>query len=201
MTDASKPQSPAFVRRHLQSAVIRADDYLDAARGRFRQIAGTHRPRHLAAYRGWGDATEREFDASMEFTSATYEGEPCLQIVFRQQTVDANMVRELDTLRQRDPVTELFNRQHFMTEVEAAVAVAADGKGVQSLLLVEPDNYENRLGEIGLAHADELLKQIAASLTGFFAVLAEWSRTDMPDPANDNGDEAATGDEDVRDER
>ena len=57
MTDASKPQSPAFVRRHLQSAVIRADDYLDAARGRFRQIAGTHRPRHLAAYRGWGDAT------------------------------------------------------------------------------------------------------------------------------------------------
>jgi hypothetical protein len=44
-------------------------------------------------------------------------------------------------------------------------------------------------------------KQIAASLTGFFAVLAEWSRTDMLDPANDNGDEAATGDEDVRDER
>ena len=44
-------------------------------------------------------------------------------------------------------------------------------------------------------------KQIAASITGFFAVLAEWSRTDTPDPANDNSDEAATGDEDVRDER
>ena len=67
----------------------------------------------------------RAFDASMEFTSATYEGEPCLQIVFRQQTVDAQMVKELDTLRQRDPVTELFNRQHFMGELEASVAVAA----------------------------------------------------------------------------
>ena len=44
-------------------------------------------------------------------------------------------------------------------------------------------------------------KQIAASLTGFFALLAEWSRTDMPDPTNDNGDEAATGDDGVRDER
>ncbi len=105
-----------------------------------------------------------EFDASMEFTPATYEGEPCLQLVFRQQTVDENMVRELDTLRQRDPVTELYNRQHFMTDVEAAVAVAADGKGAQSLLLIEPDNYENRLGEIGLAHADELLRQIAARM-------------------------------------
>ncbi|GAB6197274.1 App1 family protein [Lysobacter xanthus] len=57
MTDASEPQSPAFVRRHLQSAVIRADDVLDAARGGVRRLFGTYRPRHIAAYRGWGDAT------------------------------------------------------------------------------------------------------------------------------------------------
>jgi len=105
------------------------------------------------------------FDASMEFTSATYEGEPCLQIVFRQKTVDEAMVKELDTLRQRDPVTELFNRQHFMTELETAVAGAADGKGAQALLLLEADNYENRLGEIGLAQADLLLKAIAQRIS------------------------------------
>ena len=123
---------------------------------------GESPPRQLAirAQRADGSA----FDAAMEFTSATYEGEPCLQIVFRQQTVDADMAKELDTLRQRDPVTELFNRQYFMTEVEAAVATAADGKGAQSLLLIEPDNYENRLGEIGLAQSDNLLKLIAARL-------------------------------------
>jgi diguanylate cyclase (GGDEF)-like protein/PAS domain S-box-containing protein len=104
------------------------------------------------------------FDAIMEFTQATYEGEACLQIVFRQQTVDAEMVKELDTLRQRDPVTGLYNRQHFMTEIEAAVAAAAAGKGTQSLLLIEPDNYETRLGEIGLGLADDLLKQISVRL-------------------------------------
>jgi diguanylate cyclase (GGDEF)-like protein/PAS domain S-box-containing protein len=104
------------------------------------------------------------FDAMMEFTPATYEGEPCLQIVFRQQTVDAEMVKELDTLRQRDPVTGVYNRQHFMTEIEAAVAAAADGKGSQSLLLLEPDNYDMRLGEIGLGLADDLLKQVTARL-------------------------------------
>jgi diguanylate cyclase (GGDEF)-like protein/PAS domain S-box-containing protein len=115
----------------------------------------------LKAQRSDGSA----FDASMEFTSATYEGEPCLQIVFRQQTVDAEMVKELDTLRQRDPVTELFNRQYFMTELESCVAAAADGKGAQSMLLLEADNYEARLGEIGLAHADQLLKAMAQRLT------------------------------------
>ena len=44
-------------------------------------------------------------------------------------------------------------------------------------------------------------KQIAASLTGFFAVLAQWSRNDMPDLANDNGDEATIGNGGVRAER
>ena len=122
-------------------------------------------PRDLAI-RARKPETGEEFDAAMEFTPATYEGEPCLQIVFRQQTVDARMARELDELRQRDAVTELFNRQHFMGELEAAVSVAADGKGTQSLLLIEPDNYENRLGDVGLASADALLRQIADKLRG-----------------------------------
>ena len=51
MTDASQPQSPAFVRRHLQSAIIRADDYVDAARLRLHRLLGTHRPRHIGAWR------------------------------------------------------------------------------------------------------------------------------------------------------
>lgn len=57
MTDASRPQPPATVRAYLQSAVIDADDFIDAARGRFRRVFRSHRPRHIAAYRGWGDAT------------------------------------------------------------------------------------------------------------------------------------------------
>ena len=29
-------------------------------------------------------------------------------------------------------------------------------------------------------------KQIAANVTGFFSILAEWSRAELPVPANDN---------------
>ena len=82
---------------------------------------GESPPRQMPIHAQKTDGTV--FDATMEFTPATYEGEPCLQIVFRQQSVDEEMVRELDTLRQRDPLTELYNRQDLMGELEAAVRV------------------------------------------------------------------------------
>jgi diguanylate cyclase (GGDEF)-like protein/PAS domain S-box-containing protein len=145
-----------------------AGEHADQFKQLLKRIDKGEAPPRDLAIRARKPETDEEFDARMEFTPATYEGEPCLQIVFRQQTVDAAMARELDELRQRDPVTELFNRQHFMGELEAAVSVAADGKGHQSLLLVEPDNYENRLGEIGLANADGLLVQLAGKLRSLF---------------------------------
>jgi hypothetical protein len=35
-------------------------------------------------------------------------------------------------------------------------------------------------------------RQIAENVTGFFNILAEWSRTDMGPPANDNSNRAET---------
>lgn len=106
------------------------------------------------------------FDAVMEFAQASYEGEPCLQIVIRQQVMDAEMAKELDVLRQRDQVTGLFNRPHFIGELDAAVAAAAGGRGDQALMLLELDNYAALLNEIGLGHADELLERTARRVEG-----------------------------------
>ena len=58
--------------------------------------------------------------------------------------------------------------------------------------------WQPRLGR-DLSH-DEA-KQIAANVTGFFAILVEWSRADLPDPANDNGNSTTTDDEGVRHDR
>lgn len=44
-------------------------------------------------------------------------------------------------------------------------------------------------------------KQIAASVTGSLAILVEWSRTDLSEPANDTEDTATSGDEEVCDDR
>lgn len=37
-------------------------------------------------------------------------------------------------------------------------------------------------------------RQIAENVTGFFAILAEWSRAEMPVPANDNSEPALSAD-------
>ena len=101
------------------------------------------------------------FDAVMEFTQASYEGEPCIQIVLRPQLFDAEMAKELDELRQRDQTTNLFNRQHFLDELDVVIAAAADGAADQAMLLMELDNYPALLNAIGFANADDLLLRTA----------------------------------------
>ncbi|WP_426689394.1 EAL domain-containing protein [Rhodanobacter ginsengiterrae] len=102
-------------------------------------------------------ADESRFDANVEFTPATFEGERCLQIVFRRQMVDPALMEQL----QRDPVTGLYNRSHMLAQVDDAVTAAAKGKKGQSLLLIEPDNWASLVSGIGLGKADELLSGFA----------------------------------------
>lgn len=101
------------------------------------------------------------FDALMEFAQASYEGEPCIRIVMRPQLMDAEMVKELDALRQRDQITGLYNRQHFLGELDVAISAAAEGASDQALLLMELDNYATLMNAVGVANADALLKATA----------------------------------------
>jgi hypothetical protein len=58
--------------------------------------------------------------------------------------------------------------------------------------------WQPRLGR-DLSRAEA--KQIAANVTGFFSILAEWSRAELPVPANDNGGRATSNDEGGRHDR
>jgi len=101
------------------------------------------------------------FDATMEFAEASYEGESCQQITFRQQMVDSNLAQQLDALRSKDLVTELFNRQHTIAQIEISASAAAGGAVDQALLLIEPDNFKQVLDSVGLGNADVLLGDMA----------------------------------------
>src|SRR5690554_1959975 len=118
------------------------------------------------------------FPASMEFTPAQYEGEPCLQVIFRREEVDPELARQVEELRQRDQVTGLLNRPTFLRRLEDAVANAAQNGGRHGLLLVEPDHYQRLLQEIGLDAADDMLAALAERLqasVGDDAVTARYS--------------------------
>jgi diguanylate cyclase (GGDEF)-like protein/PAS domain S-box-containing protein len=107
------------------------------------------------------------FAATMEFTPATYEGESCLQVVFRRRMeFDPELAREVEDLRQRDQVTGLLNRPTFMLHVEQAVAQAGRSEGRFGLLLVEPDHYARLLPDFGLDSADALIAALARVLAG-----------------------------------
>jgi len=101
------------------------------------------------------------FDATLEFAEASYEGEPCQQIIFRQQTMSAELAKELDVLRSKDLVTDLYNRQYCLGELERMVGEAAKGRNDQALLLIEPDNFKTLLDTVGLGNADLLLGDMA----------------------------------------
>ncbi|MER3547393.1 MAG: diguanylate cyclase, partial [Rhodanobacteraceae bacterium] len=104
------------------------------------------------------------FDAVMEFSPASYEGEPCLQIVFRRQEVDPELARQLAEIKSHDPLTGLYNRAHFLAAVDDAVKAAVDGGKDQSLLLIEPDNFQSVNDAVGIAGTDALLKAMASAI-------------------------------------
>lgn len=110
------------------------------------------------------DANGGEFPAVMEFTQAMYEGEPCVQIVFRRQELlaDPELAREVEALRQRDQVTGLFNRTTFLQHLENAIGAVVDGQARYGVLLLEPDHYQTQLQTAGLNHADEFLLAVAS---------------------------------------
>ncbi|MCM2338427.1 MAG: diguanylate cyclase, partial [Lysobacter sp.] len=105
-----------------------------------------------------------QFPAVMEFTAATYEGEPCQQLILRRQETGAVDEALLEELRQRDQVTGLLNRQAFLRELEDTVADAAQNATQHGLMLVEPDHYARLVQDIGLGAADELVAACAERL-------------------------------------
>ena len=136
-----------------------ADDFKTLLK---RLSRGDKPPQRLNLKAKRGDGTT--FGATMEFAEASYEGEPCQQITFRLQAVDPNFAQELDALRSRDLITDLFNRQHLIGQLEQGVANAANGKGDQTLLLIEPDGFRQILDTVGLGNADVLLGDLAGLL-------------------------------------
>ncbi len=139
--------------------LIGADDADDFKSLLKRLSKGEKPPQRLNLKARSSDGTT--FDATMEFAEAMYEGEPCQQITFRQQALDPDMARELDQLRSKDLITELFNRQYMIAELDRATAGAAEGKSDQGLLLIEPDNFRTVLDGIGIGNTDLLLGDMA----------------------------------------
>ena len=110
------------------------------------------------------DGEGNSFPAVMEFTPAKYEGEPCLQVVFRRQELDPALAKEVEELRRRDLATGLLNRQTFLPQLEHRVAEAATGDHEHALLLIELDQIVQLHQQVGLDNTDDLAAAVADRL-------------------------------------
>lgn len=106
-------------------------------------------------------AAGESFKASMSLSPAQYDGEPCIQVVIRTASDNAELEEKLREISTLDSVTNLFNRQHFLELMDAAAdRTVRDGEPA-SLAYIQLDNFANLQADIGIAGIDTLLTGLA----------------------------------------
>lgn len=105
----------------------------------------------------------RQFCSLMEFSPAEIDGEPCTQIVIRDQSLQQELQARIEELTNRDPLTGLFNRHAFMERLEGVLVGdrLAQGGG---LVQVSIRNFNELRDSIGIDQSDRLLKTVAGIL-------------------------------------
>jgi diguanylate cyclase (GGDEF)-like protein len=104
---------------------------------------------------------DTEIEISMSLSSATWEEEPCTQIVIRPKQDNAELAEKLKQISSQDLLTGLYNRQFFMEELSSAIDECVKTKQNGALLYISLDDFVKQKSEIGLAGADLILSDIA----------------------------------------
>lgn len=118
-----------------------------------------------------------EFKGEMEFSPASIDGEPCIQVIIRTQGNSKELEEKLAQASQRDSVTGLYNRQFFMNSMQKAVDKAQEGKLKAAVLLVHLDSFNDIKQSAGVVGADQFLNEIARqfeTVTGKNDILAHF---------------------------
>lgn len=117
-----------------------------------------------------------QFRARMTFSPATYDGEPCTQVVIRAESDNAELAEKLREISSQDLVTGLYNRTHLLELLDQSCERAVRDGSVATLALMRIDHYAGLLSEIGLADGDLLLADCAGLLRQHFGDRAQLAR-------------------------
>ncbi|MET1077502.1 MAG: EAL domain-containing protein [Pseudomonas sp.] len=121
-------------------------------------------------------ADGQDFVARMSFSPATYDSEPCIQVVIRAETSNAELEERLREISSQDLVTGLFNRSYFLELMDSAAERAVNAGLPSSLAYIRLDRYSSLLAGIGLAGIDLLLTDLANLLRSHFDSDAQLAR-------------------------
>ena len=125
----------------------------------------------LVALRSDGE----EFNVSLMLSPARLEGEPCIQAVFTDKTVREAKPQEkeqevkpqqapratMEDITRIDPLTRVFTAQYFLDQL---AELASSGKSGTGVLMLTLDGFAGVRDKVGLAGADDVLKDTATML-------------------------------------
>jgi len=106
----------------------------------------------------------KTFNITMEFSSASMEGESCSQIIIRDQAQSKDLEQQLNVLSKQDLLTGLYNHTYFIEQADKMISRAVDGKAKGCLFYIMLDNYEEIKTNVGISGRDLLLTDIATLL-------------------------------------
>ena len=101
------------------------------------------------------------FPATLEFAPASYDGEPCTQILIRANHDTSQLEEQINYLHQHDLVSGLYNRQYFMEELKGSLNQAIDGSSQFALVYIAIDNFQSVRDAVGISGCDVLIADVA----------------------------------------
>ena len=106
-----------------------------------------------------------KISAKLEFSRASYDGEPCTQILIRSNADTSRLQEQINYLHQHDLITGLYNRQFFMDELKTSITQAVKGIQPSALIYIAIDNFQSIRDLVGISGCDTLISDIAGILT------------------------------------
>jgi diguanylate cyclase (GGDEF)-like protein/PAS domain S-box-containing protein len=113
------------------------------------------------------DVKHEAFVGRMEFSEASIEGEPCTQILIRQNVGDTSALEaQINQLSRLDPLTALLNRQAFLEEFGKALTNVSKKNKHYSLFQIGIDDFKTIQNTVGLVGSDQVIAEIAGLIKG-----------------------------------
>ncbi len=123
----------------------------------------------------------RNLKAELTFSPARFNGEQCIQMMVRKQ--DANLVlhEELEHLRKTDQLTQMINRQTFITRLSELIETESYDDYRSAVLYIETDGIGDLQQDLGVESIDAYITDLANIINDCIA------ETDTPARYSDHG--------------
>ena len=100
-------------------------------------------------------------EVTLEFSRASYDSEPCTQILIRAAADTSELEEQITYLHQHDIVSGLINRQSFMDKLKSSITLAMNGNHQSAVVYFAIDDFQSVRDKIGIAGCDTLISDIA----------------------------------------